>query len=171
MLDAAGNSFEIVYERHHQSVFRTAYRLMKNRDDAKDITQEVFIRYIQSRKNIRNHEGTKSWLHRVTINCAIDLLKKRSKKLPTTEESEHLKRGTPEENYLQKETHYLLLRELDDLPDKQKRALILRFFEGLTISEIASFVGLTNGFTRVTITRALIKQRRRLFKKRGLFHV
>jgi RNA polymerase sigma-70 factor (ECF subfamily) len=171
MVNAGESSFEDVYDRHYQNVFRTAYHLMKNRDDAKDITQEVFVRFIQSRKTIRNHDGIKSWLHRVTVNCAIDLIKKRGKKLPNTEESGQSKPRTPEEGCLQKETHYLLLRELDHLPEKQKQALILRFFEGCSISEIAKFVGLTNGSTRVTITRALLKLRKRLFKKRGLFHV
>ena len=145
--------------------------MMKNRDDAKDITQEVFVRFIQSRKAIKNPAGVKSWLHRVTVNCAIDLIKKRSMKSPNAVESGRSECQTPEEEVLQKETHCLLLRELDDLPDKQKRALILRFFEGLPISEIARFTGLTNGSTRVTITRALLKLRKRLYRKRGLFHV
>lgn len=171
MLNAEENSFEDVYDQHYQSVFRTAFHLIKNRDDAKDITQEVFIRFIQSRKTIENLDGIKSWLHRVTVNYAIDLIKKRSMKSPNAVESEQPKSQTPEEDYLQKETHYFLLRELDDLPDKQKRALILRFFEGLPISEIARFTGLTNGSTRVTITRALLKLRKRLYRKRGLFHV
>ena len=171
MLNAEENSFEKVYDRHYQRVFRTAYHLIKNRDDAKDITQEVFVRFIQSRNNIRNHEGIKSWLHRVTVNCAIDFVKKRSMKTPNTEESGQTKDQTPEEDYLKKEAHYILLSEVGGLPDKQKMALILRFFEGLPISEIAQFTGLTSGSTRVTITRALLKLRKRLFKKRGLFHV
>ena len=170
MLHTEENSFENVYDQHYQSVFRTAFLLMKNRDDAKDITQEVFVRFIQSRKTIKNPDGVKSWLHRVTVNCAIDLIKKRSMKSPTAGPGQS-KCQTPEEEVLQKETHYLLLRELDDLPDKQKRALILRFFEGLPISEIARFIGLTTGSTRVTLTRALLKLRKRLYKKRGLFHV
>lgn len=171
MLNAEENSFENIYDQHYQRVFRTAYQLIKNRDDAKDITQEVFVRFIQSRKTIKNHDRIKSWLHRVAVNCAIDLIKKRSMKSPNIVESEQSKYQTPEEDYLQEETHYLLIRELDDLPDKQKRALILRFFEGLPISEVAQFTGLTNGSTRVTITRALLKLRKRLFKRRGLFHV
>ncbi len=171
MLNAEENSFEDVYDQYYQSVFHTAFHLIKSRDDAKDITQEVFVRFIQSRKTIKNPDGIKSWLHRITVNCAIDLIKKRSIKSPNAVESEQFKYQTPEEEVLQKETHYLLLRELADLPDKQKRALILRFFEGLPISEIARFTGLTNGSTRVTITRALLKLRKRLYKKRGLFHV
>lgn len=171
MLNTEENSFENVYDQHYQNVFRTAFLLMKNRDDAKDITQEVFVRFIQSRKSIKNHDGIKSWLHRVTVNCAIDLIKKRRMKSLNAIESEQSERQTPEEEFLQKETRNLLLRELDVLPDKQKRALILRFFEGLSISEIARFTGLTNGSTRVTITRALLKLRKRLYKKRGLYHV
>jgi len=171
MLNGVGNSFEEVYDRQYQSVFRTAYHLIRNRDDAKDITQEVFVRFIQSGKDIKNHDGIKSWLHRVTVNCAIDLIKKRNNKSPDTVESEPTSYDSPEKDYLQKERQYFLLVELDNLSDKQKRALILRFFEGLPISEIAKFVGLTNGSTRVTITRALLKLRKRLFKKRGLFHV
>ena len=170
MLNAEENSFEDVYDQHYQSVFRTAFLLIRSRDDAKDIAQEVFVRFIQSRKAIKNLDGVKSWLHRVTVNCAIDLIKKRSMKSSNTVESGQSKCQTPEEEFLQKETHYLLLRELDNLPDKQKRALILRFFEGLPISEIARFTGLTNGSTRVTITRALLKLRKKLYKKRGLFH-
>ena len=171
MLNSEENSFEDVYARHYQSVFRTAYHMIKNRDDAKDITQEVFVRFIQSRKGIKNHDGIKSWLHRVAVNCAIDLIKKRNMKSPDTVKSEPPSYYSPEKDYLQKEMHYLLLVALDDLPDKQKRALILRFFEGLPISEIAQFVALTNGSTRVTITRALLKLRKKLFKKKGLFHV
>ena len=171
MLNAGENSFEDVYDQHYQSVFRTAYHLIRNRDDAKDITQEVFVRFIQFRRTIKNPEGIKAWLHRVTVNCAIDLIKKRSMKSHNAVELGQSEYQTPEEEVLQKETQYLLLRELDDLPDKQKRALILRFFEGLPISEIARFTGLTNGSTRVTITRALLKLRKRLYRKRGLFHV
>jgi len=56
MLNGVGNSFEEVYDRQYQSVFRTAYHLIRNRDDAKDITQEVFVRFIQSGKDIKNHD-------------------------------------------------------------------------------------------------------------------
>ena len=171
MLYDEENSFEDVYDQHYQSVFRTAYYLIKNRDEAKDITQEVFVRFIQSRDAIKNPDGIKSWLHRVTVNCAIDFIKKRNMKSQDTIESGQFNNQTPEEDYLKKEARYLLICELDNLPDKQKRTLILRFFEGLSISEIAKFVGLTDGSTRVTITRALLKLRKRLFKKRGLFHV
>lgn len=171
MQNAEENSFEDVYDRHCQYVFRTAYRLVKNRADAKDITQEVFLRFIQSSKEIKNHDGINSWLHRVAVNCAIDLIKKRKMKSFNTVEFDTTSRSSPEEDYLQKEMHYFLLVELDGLPDKQKRALILRFFEGLPISKIANFLGLTNGSTRVTITRALLKLRKKLFKKKGLFHV
>jgi len=130
MLNAEENSFEDVYSQHYQSVFRTAYRLIKNRDDAKDITQEVFVRFIQSRKTIKNQDRIKSWLHRVTVNCTIDLIKKRNMKPPGTVESGQSKSHTPEEDYLHKETNYLLLHELNGLPEKQKRALILRFLRG-----------------------------------------
>ena len=139
MLNADENSFEDIYDQHYQRVFRTAYNLIKNRDDAKDITQEVFVRYIQSHTAIKNHDGIKSWLHKVTVNCAIDLIKKRSMKSSDNTESGQSRNQTPEENYLQKEAHYILLQELDSLPDKQKRALILRFFEGLPISEVAQY--------------------------------
>src|ERR1041385_2199347 len=71
------DAFRILVERHSRSLFRLAFRITGNEQDAEDVVQESFIRaYRQlSRFEARAHFGT--WLHRIVANCSVDLIRSR----------------------------------------------------------------------------------------------
>ena len=162
-----GDALAGLYDRHATRVFRTALLTTGNREDAKDVTQEVFLRLLKGAGKIRDGSALKAWLYRVTINSSIDLIKRRKRHLPEDTAAEPADRRSPETRLAETEDRRSLIEALSKLPEKQRIALVLRFFEDMGIEEISKTLGLTPGSTRVTLTRALNRLRRRLSRKRG----
>ena len=166
-----GEALADLYGKYNNKVFRIALLVTANREDAKDVTQEVFIRLAQGAAAIREVEKLGPWLHRVTVNCSIDLLKRKGRLVSKDVLEEQASHESPERYVLDAEKRRYLLAGLAKLPEKQRTAVVLRFFEGMRIEQIAGELGLTSGSTRVTIARALKSLRRRLARMKGLGNV
>lgn len=72
-------AFELVYKVSSSFVYNVAYRVLGNREDAQEITQEVFLILHRKLKDFRFESSFKTWVYRVTTNCAINLAKKESR--------------------------------------------------------------------------------------------
>lgn len=72
-------AFETLVSRYGQRIYNIAYRLAGNEADAKDLTQEAFIRVFRALRRIDPAAGLESWLHRIVTNLYIDLLRRRPK--------------------------------------------------------------------------------------------
>ncbi|MFT4041855.1 MAG: RNA polymerase sigma factor SigE [Gordonia sp. (in: high G+C Gram-positive bacteria)] len=159
--DATGNEFlmpswdELVRE-HADRVYRLAYRLSGNQHDAEDLTQETFIRVFRSLSNYR--PGTfEGWLHRITTNLFLDMVRRRSKirmeALP--EEYDRVPAETPDPAQIYAATHLDadLQAALDSLSPDFRAAVVLCDIEGLSYEEIATTLGVKLGTVRSRIHR------------------
>ena len=70
----AGNrdAFRTLVERHSRAVFRVAYRVMGNEQDAEDVVQDTFLKAYRELARFEARSGLGTWIHRVAANCAID---------------------------------------------------------------------------------------------------
>ena len=130
------NAFENLVKRYYRAVYGLAFKYCRIKEDAEDITQEVFIILARKLNSFRHRSSFKTWLFRITINASTDFLRKRSRnrsfETPITNwESTGNPVPSPEEAMESR----LIYKEIDKLPEKQKAALILVLSEGLSHKE------------------------------------
>lgn len=126
-------------------LYRTAYLLLGNPHDVQDALQEVLLRYLEKAPAFASLEHEKAWLLRVTANCCKDCL--RSRRRHSHADLEPLRECLPA-----RETRHL--QELYALPAKWKTVLILHYFEGYSVKEIAGILGLTENAVKKRLQRA-----------------
>src|SRR5512140_1859550 len=73
------DAFRALVERHSRSVFRLAYRMTGNEQDAEEVVQETFLRAYRSLDTFEERAQFSTWLHRIAVNCALDLLRSRQR--------------------------------------------------------------------------------------------
>lgn len=136
-------AFEPLVERYKKLVFNTAYRMMHNREEAEDITQEAFIRIYNSLARYNPEFKFSTWALKITTNLCLDNLRKRKgETLPIDEQFNLSDEGpTPEEQYLRKENQRKVLIAIDKLPEKYKEFIILFHHRNLSYQEIMDITG------------------------------
>lgn len=153
---------ELVLEHSH-AMFRLAWRLTSDESTAEDIVQEAFIKAWRKLGNFRMESSFKSWLHRITVNTAMDYLRKQSRRQQfETEEPEWESRHIASESAghdrqldIRQQTEAAMM----DLSEIERSALLLKHFEGHSINEIAQILEITTGACKQAIFRAVKKMR------------
>lgn len=128
-------------DRFTGPAFRVALRMLGDRAEAEDVTQEALIRLFRAAPGWRSGEArVTSWLYRVTANLCLDRLR-RQRTIPL-DEAPDLPDGQPgaEARLTDRARSDALQRALSDLPERQRLAVVLRHLEGLANSEIAAIL-------------------------------
>lgn len=135
-----------ILQTYGDMLYRTAYLLLGNPHDVQDVLQEVLLRYMEKSPAFLSSNHEKAWLMRVTSNCCKDCLRfcKRHTYIDLEQIQEYL--PAPEEKQL--------IRELYALPAKWKTVLILYYFEGYTVKEIAQIASLSENAVKKRLQRA-----------------
>lgn len=156
-------AFALLLDRHLERVRAIAWRLLHNHADTDDVAQEVFIKLWQNPTSFDPAKAKFStWLYRVTINAAIDrqrATKRRAHEpIPDTMTDTA---PTPEQNANDSQRAQRVSAEIARLPDRQKQAITLTHFEGLTNIETAEVLE-----TSVEAVESLLSRARRTLKFR-----
>ncbi len=140
-----------IFDKYHKKVYRIAYGVVRQREEALDIVQEVFIKLFHTIKNFKGRSQFYTYLYRMTMNTAIDHTRKMGKQSVSSldeegsfEPSDAAEKG-PERILLQKELEERVKRAMDKLPAEQRAALIFRDVEGLSYQEMAEAMGSSIG--------------------------
>jgi len=149
-------------EQYHRSVFHMAYRLTRNRADAEDITQEVFLKALRSLSSLRQATSVKTWLFKIAVNLSIDRWRsvKAAPELPAASVESH----GPAACLEQKERQERLQQAILELHDKQRATLVLRIFHQLSFREIAEVMGSPIGTVKANYHHAIVRLRSLLGK-------
>ena len=149
---------ERIFREHHAMVFRAAYRVTGNADDAEDVLQTVFLRMVKREADAQPVENMASFLHRAAVNAALDLVRARQniRSIPLDELepvlSEPAHRG-PDRIQHSGEIREWLRGALARLNPKIAEMFMLRFFDGKDNPEIARLLETTPGTVAVTLSR------------------
>lgn len=171
--------FEKVVERYYDSVFNLAMRLFGgDREEALDLTQEVFIHAYQAYDRFRGESQVFTWLYRITVNLWKNRLKQLQRErehrwdiLPDEldedeEDAEPFEwedtRLSPERLLEQKELAEAIQKAIDELPEEQRVALVLCDLEGLSYKEIAQILGCSVEAVKSRLFRARSTLRKKL---------
>ncbi len=149
---------ELVAE-YSPTLYRVAYSVLRQAEDAEDAVQEAFLRALRHSEmlgEVRNH---RVWLIRIVWNIVLDR-KRRAKTRPETDDVDELTRVLPasgmtaEERAVAAQHHARVLGLVETLPDKEREVLMLSAFEELSSVEIASVLGITESSVRSRLFRA-----------------
>ena len=158
--DAA--ALDVLLRRHESRVFGLAYRLLGNRADAADATQEVFLVVFRKVKLFHHQSAFTTWLHRLTVNACHDLGRKRARTpLPVEPGPEQQARAAPD-SFGQVDDRLLLEAALAALPEEQRVPIVLRDIRGLSYQEIAEVTGVPIGTVKSRIARGRMELAGRL---------
>ena len=158
-------TWDEVVRQHSARVYRLAYRLSGNPQDAEDLTQETFVRVFRSLANYQ--PGTfEGWLHRITTNLFLDLVRRRQRirfdALPDDTERMPGAAPSPEQVYADTYLDPQIQAALDALPPDFRVAVVLCDIEGLTYEEISATLGIKLGTVRSRIHRGRVQLREAL---------
>ena len=135
-----------ILQTYGDMLYRTTYLLLGNPHDVQDVLQEVLLRYMEKAPAFSSQDHEKAWLLRVASNCCKDCLRfrKRHSYIDLEQLQEYL--PAPEKQHF--------MQELYALPAKWKTVLLLYYFEGYTVKEIAKIIGLTENAVKKRLQRA-----------------
>jgi RNA polymerase sigma-70 factor (ECF subfamily) len=152
------DAYRVLVERHAQSVFRLAFRITRNEQDAEDLVQEAFLRAYRHIAAFDGRASFLTWIYRIAANASLDVV--RGRKRTTAELPEFSDpRPTPEREAAGRQMHARLERAMDDLTTQERTAFVMRHFENLSIAEIAQSLDLRENATKHSIFRAVRKLR------------
>ena len=146
----------ILIEKYSTAVYRMAYSMVKNTQDAEDIHQEVFLKYLGKRPEFESEEHAKAWFLRVTINLAKNLWKTAWRQRVVS-----LGEVDREETEAQQEEDQLV-ETVKRLPQKYRTLVHLFYYEEYSLEEIASILKAKPSTVRTRLTRARQKLREML---------
>jgi len=157
-----------IFERYKGYVSALAYRMVHDREAARDITQETFLRVFKGLKKFKADSSLKTWLYRITINQCIDHIRKSKTRQEDRhdpweeirEDSLKIKTTDPGDQMLRKETRMKVREAINELSPEQKAAVLLCDIEGFSYGEAAEALGIpaaTVG-TRVHYARKRLRE-------------
>lgn len=158
-------AFAELVSEHENTVLRTAWRLLGNAEDARDIAQEAFLRLHRNLGRLDPDRGIGAWLYRVTVNLALTALRRR-KGRPESSLEDAERRAAGGGDRLEQErrgdaadARRLLAPVLECLSDKERAAVILRDLEGLDMKDVARALGCRQVTVRAYLSRGRLKLR------------
>ena len=164
-------AFEQLIDCYQRKVLSTAWRMLGNREDARDAAQEVFLRVHKYLGGFRSDQDFAAWLYRIIVNVCRDHMRKRSAHHQFASFESELEDGAlealasnedVEANAIRSQQRAMIGAALDTLSTKERAALVLRDLEGLSTEEVARVLGSsqTTVRTQISSARAKIKQYR-----------
>jgi len=163
-------AFRALVDRHSRSVFRLAFRMTGNEQDAEDMVQETFLRAYKQLHRFDGRAAFGTWLYRIGANCSLDLLRARrlrkehsgtaaNDEATTLLDTVATSAPDPERLTRSGQLAGLLGPALEQLTEAERTAFVLRHYEGQNIEEIAKVLGVNKGAAKHSVFRAVQKLR------------
>lgn len=159
------SAFEILVRRYERRVYSLAIRYCGDREDARDLTQETFVRAFRALDSFRGDAAFSTWLHRIAVNVCLDELRRRRTR-PQVHLDEPLQTDDgaaerqvaagdpgPQQHVEQRELGEVIRREIAALPAEYAAVVVLRDLQDLSYEEIAQALGISLGTVKSRLHR------------------
>ena len=169
------NKFAILADRYQSIVFRTCLAFLHNKDDADDLTQEVFIKAYQSLSGFKGGSSFSTWIYRIAVNASLNKVRKTSKNIlfqrmetifgsgkSKIEDLSIPDTDNPENMLILREHKEWVQKALDSLTENQRTAIVLSKYDDLSQKEIAEIMDTTEGAVEALLQRAKTNLRDKL---------
>ena len=163
-------AFNELVDQYYRMAYSLAYKVLNNEDDAREITQDAFVRMHSALDGFRGDASLKTWIMRIVMRLSLNRRRDRSRSswrrlgLHCSEESVQETAPcfqTPEAEYISRETRMQVQQLVDRLPDSLRQVVILSSFEDLSYEEIAQILNLPIG----TVSSRLHAARKKLLEQ------
>jgi len=164
------DAFRVLVDRHSRGLFRLAFRMTGNEADAEDVVQESFLRAYRQLGRFDERSSFGTWLHRIAVNCALDLVrarKRRGEQAAVDETSDPVSLAAssdpaPDRLAWGGEFRDRIAEALTELSAMERAAFVLRHYEGQSMEEVGRVLGCHAGAAKHSVFRAVQKLRRAL---------
>lgn len=152
-------AFAELFARYERRIYAFVYRMMGNPDDAFDLTQETFLKAYRALDKTDEELNVNAWLHRIASNACMDVLRRRQRLrwLPWDgakhERASHQREDDPEDTLLGDETQRAVGRVLREMSPRNRQAMILREYEGLSCEDIGEIMGVSRSAVKSILFR------------------
>jgi RNA polymerase sigma-70 factor (ECF subfamily) len=175
ILSGNRNVYAHLIEKYQAMVFRTCMGFAHNKDDADDLTQEVFVNAYQALPKFKRESAFSTWLYRIAVNISLNHVRNSTKwnifqRMDGIRSSEKRKENiniaidftNPEQILIEEEHRTFVKKMLGSLPKNQRTALVLSKYDELSQKEIAEIMNTTEGAVEALIQRAKANLRKKL---------
>ena len=164
--------FEELVRLTHRDVFTLALRIVGNREDAADVSQETYIKLLRAIRSFRGDSKFSTWLYRVTSSMAISHLRKQSKRrtdvsIDAEGASELQSLTDPGIEAERRELKLQLDEALQTLPFGYRAVVVMKDIYGFSLEEVGRQLGITEGAAKVRLFRARQRLKDRLYDQAG----
>jgi RNA polymerase sigma-70 factor, ECF subfamily len=172
VLAGDATAYRGLVEKYQGRVYALLYGMVRNREDARDLTQDAFVKAYRSLEGFRLEAGFYTWMYRIAMNLAIDFVRKRKRREIVGFDENIAQRDDdgaiaevhheegPGKALERQQTLARIMDAMDELPEDQKQVVLLRELEGLSYKEIADVMGIPEG----TVMSRLFYARKKLQK-------
>ena len=143
-LNGEPGAFGMIVDKYKEGIYAFAYDKLRDFQDAQDVTQEVFLQAYRGLRTLRRWESLAFWLYRIAYARCIDLLRIRSRRV----DQDFIEDQDPEvidapslDSYRRDQRSQSIREALDSLPDAYREVLVLHYFGGMTIKDMARALG------------------------------
>lgn len=144
-LNGNENAVEELVMKYQRQIYAFIYRMIDDLEGAKDLTQETFIRAVKGLRGFRQHSSFKTWLFQIAKNLSLNYIQQNRHEEVEIEESLSSNQAGALSEIIEKEIKKHVRTGLRDLPKRQRLAVILRVYEGMSFAETASIMGCSEG--------------------------
>jgi RNA polymerase sigma-70 factor, ECF subfamily len=171
------SAFRTLVDQYKDLVLNTCYNLIGNRQDAEDVSQEVFFQVYKLIRNFRGEAKISTWLYRIAVNRSLNFVRdnkrfrwlkslssllenegQREEELPASDSDR------PDIALEKKERNVIVEKAIDSLPGMQRAAFVLHTYEGLSYQEIAEVLHRSLSSVESLIHRAKLNLQKKLFR-------
>jgi RNA polymerase sigma-70 factor, ECF subfamily len=159
-------AFAEIFARYERRIYAFVYRMMGNSDDAFDLTQETFLKAYRALDKTDEELNVNAWLHRIASNACMDVLRRRQRiRWLPWEGAKHERSSTrreddPEETLIGDETQQLVGKVLAQMSPRNRQAMVLREYEGLSCEDIGEIMGVSRSAVKSILFRGRDEFRR-----------
>ena len=164
-------AFEMLVEKYKRKAYRIAFDFTRDREEAKDLSQEAFLRAFAHLKSFDLRSSFYTWFYRILVNLCVDRKRRQGKWImasldenPGNSKANEIadESSRPDHEAAAHEMSAQIGTVLASLPPKQRTAFLLRNHQGLSISEIATVMRTAEGTVKVHLHRAVVALRQKL---------
>jgi RNA polymerase sigma-70 factor, ECF subfamily len=167
------DAFRVLVERHSRSLFRLAFRMTGNQQDAEDVVQESFLRAYRQLGNFDERASFGTWMYRIAANCSLDMVRARKRRNDRVAQTDGDQMEdpmaqlasddpSPERITLSGEVRERVAEAMEELSPTERTAFVLRHFEGMRMEEVSRVLDCQPGAAKHSVFRAVQKLRRAL---------
>lgn len=170
-LQGDGDAFDELVRKRRQEVYSLAYRMTRNAEDARDLSQEAFLQVYRNLNRFDRRSSFSTWLYRIVVNLCLNHLSRGSRTRGVTSDQQP-EVADPSEGSLERleerERQEALARAIETLPPQQRASLTLRVHHHLSHREIGQILGVSEATAKVHYFHAVRALREKLAHLRAV---